>query len=796
MNIWQGKRPCIALANYESRRDNRPTPFFMDLFELANKSVQFQEEMRNEVERALSGPNLEKDEPIGFQTDGVYFGNQPPSMRMDQYLKASLGWVYGCINKISNAVASIDIRLYKINGEDVEEVLEHPALDVLDRINAFTTRLDHFALTQEYLELAGEAPWFVSRSGKDGTGEPESILLIRPDRLTIVQNEDPNADSPIKHFKYKPDSTSEIIIQPTELIFLKYPDPTNFFRGKGTLAAAAKVVDVDNFSEDYNKRFFYNSARPDMVLESDQKLNGRQKSSLQSSIKKLYQGGDKAHKTLVLESGLKARPYSLSQKDMDFLLQQQYGMTKIFSIFGVPKSVMSVADDVNLANAKVGEYIFMKYTIRPKIKRIVAQLNEFYLPMFSGTEKLFFAFDDPVPQDVDSRIRLYDSALGKGWMTLNEVRSEENLQDYGPEGDVALIPFGVTPLQSVTTPPDPAQEPAPQEDPATTNSIRTIKEIKAKKVKLLTRGLVDRSAGGYRRAMRSIKKKKEVQEKVAEIENKIDQFAVAMVKQIIRTKGRAKKKAEDERKQTFKQYGQVFVKSVKQYENAFIIATRFIFNAQKKKILAKVPSKAQKASVDIDDWLLDEEDDAKVMVRVYNPLVKTVVKEQGGRAARLVGEAAFDLATKPVQDYLKNRAFDFSFEINEETNAKIQATLTEGVKNGEGVPELRTRINTLFDDMERYRAERIARSEVVRASNFAANEAYEQSGVVEKLQWLTTEDDATDDECASMDGKEIDLGDSFLKEGDTIGKLTMNYGDVDYPPLHPNCRCTVVPVVS
>jgi uncharacterized protein with gpF-like domain len=27
-------------------------------------------------------------------------------------------------------------------------------------------------------------------------------------------------------------------------------------------------------------------------------------------------------------------------------------------------------------------------------------------------------------------------------------------------------------------------------------------------------------------------------------------------------------------------------------------------------------------------------------------------------------------------------------------------------------------------------------------------------------------------------------------------RLAMDYGDVRYPPLHPDCRCTVLPVVA
>lgn len=749
--------------------------------DLTEKSFDYKQELQAEIEKALSGRNIETDEPQGFQTEGVYFGQTPPRMNASQYLEASIGWVYGCVSRIADALASVDIELYKVNSKgDVEEVPNHPAIDLLDRVNDYTTRIDHMNLTQQYLELAGEAPWYVNR-GESGNLEPSTIMLLRPDRLTIVQNDDKTSDSPIKGYSYKVDAQNTIEIKPEELIFLKYPDPTNWFRGKGTLAAAARTVDIDNFSEEYNKRFFYNSARPDMVLSSDQKLTLSQRQTLQSSIKKLYQGGDKSHKTLILESGLTATPFSVSAKDMDFLEQQRYDMAKIFSIFGVPKSVMAISDDVNFANAKVGEYVFMKYTIVPKLKRIVAQLNEFYLPMFKGTEGMFFSFDNPIPSDTDADVKRYDSALGKGYMTINEVRHEQNLPDIGESGDTILVPMGITPIDNAIANPQPAPIPS---------KAITIKSKKNKKT------IMANSGGGYSFAFKQIrveKAKKKAKEKIAEkitaAEKRIDEISIALVTQIVNRKKFEKKQQTEQRKRMVDNYVAVYLSASKNFERVFQLGMNTVFEEQKKRILAKVPKKSTKATVNIDDWSLDEEDETKIMVNVFTPLSKEVIKANGERAAKLVGEGTnFSMATDVVQNYLKDRTFKFSFEVNQETNRLLGDTLKEGVKNGEGIPQLRARVSELFTDMESYRSERIARTEVISASNFAANEAYNQSGVVNQVQWLATEDDRIDDECAELDGNIIDLGDSFANNE--------YFGDVEYPPVHANCRCTVIPIVS
>jgi len=124
--------------------------------------------------------------------------------------------------------------------------------------------------------------------------------------------------------------------------------------------------------------------------------------------------------------------------------------------------------------------------------------------------------------------------------------------------------------------------------------------------------------------------------------------------------------------------------------------------------------------------------------------------------------------------------------------------LIEGLRLDEGIPDLKERVNRIFDNAETFRSERIARTESIRYNNAAAQQAYEDSGVVEAKEWLV-EPDACEF-CAPMAGKIVDLKDSFFKEGDTAtgaegGRMDLDYGTTEYPPLHPMCRCHTAPIL-
>lgn len=101
------------------------------------------------------------------------------------------------------------------------------------------------------------------------------------------------------------------------------------------------------------------------------------------------------------------------------------------------------------------------------------------------------------------------------------------------------------------------------------------------------------------------------------------------------------------------------------------------------------------------------------------------------------------------------------------------------------------------------RATLLARTGTVWAMNEGAEQRYKREGVAVK-EWVTTEDDLACPFCKAVDGVKVRIDDDFVPEGTdfTIGKgrrkKTLSSSmpfDISHPPLHPHCRCTIVPVI-
>lgn len=234
-------------------------------------------------------------------------------------------------------------------------------------------------------------------------------------------------------------------------------------------------------------------------------------------------------------------------------------------------------------------------------------------------------------------------------------------------------------------------------------------------------------------------------------------------------------------------------------------AVRSQFEQQRDQILANLdPSRIGK-SYTRKDWLKDLIDwtgATDSLRQAIQPIVFSTLLETGKEAMHEVGRDAsmFDPYAPALRAYFQDRSLRVAQDINDETAKQLRASLSEGVAAGESTFDLRARVESVMGSASTMRADRIARTEVAGAQGFADIQAWTQSGVVEGKEWFTAEDEHVCPFCDQLDGSVIGLNDTFFDDGDTyrVGDQAqkISYGDIASAPLHPNCRCTLLPVRS
>jgi len=148
-----------------------------------------------------------------------------------------------------------------------------------------------------------------------------------------------------------------------------------------------------------------------------------------------------------------------------------------------------------------------------------------------------------------------------------------------------------------------------------------------------------------------------------------------------------------------------------------------------------------------------------------------------------------------------------SKEVGRYTRIRLRNILSEGIESGETISQLTDRVQEWAGKRgdvargTRARARMIARTETSRAVIEGQIESYEKSDVVSKKGWLLAPHSCEFCKAIVKKSKELGIRERFADKGSILkgvegGTMKLDYENVEGPPLHPNCRCALIPVLE
>lgn len=205
----------------------------------------------------------------------------------------------------------------------------------------------------------------------------------------------------------------------------------------------------------------------------------------------------------------------------------------------------------------------------------------------------------------------------------------------------------------------------------------------------------------------------------------------------------------------------------------------------------------------------------KELSAVLRPYIQTALENGVSLGLETVAKVStlpdFEVERSDLRAYaqsesvrLASRAAD---SINRYTEVRVADMLGNGIAEGETIPELANRVRAWSEQedggsVNGRRAVTIARTEANRATRVAEVEAWKATGAVEGKTWLLAPDPCEFCEAAAAQygEKSVGLADSFFTKDSTLvgadgGEMVLDYEDIQGPPLHPNCRCSMQPVL-
>jgi HK97 family phage portal protein len=302
----------------------------------------------------------------------------------------------------------------------LEEVLEHPLLTLLARVNPVHNSFDLWELTTLYQEVQGSAYW--SLVFDPLLGIPREIWILPSQNVTPRRA--PDSPRLVDYYEYRT-GAKEQRFRPEEVIHFRYPDPRDpYTAGLSPLRACFEQVSLTSEYAAYKTAKFANHALPDAIISPESAMGEEERDRLEGEWNSTLRRGG-GGRVVVSEAGLKVQMLHHSLGDLAALADLKATKEDIANAFHVPLSFLT--SETNLANLQAAEHQHMAKAIDPRLKRRDEKLNEQLVPLFDPSGRLFLASEDPIPVNREMSAKEREIDLKYGVVTINEVRGERGL---------------------------------------------------------------------------------------------------------------------------------------------------------------------------------------------------------------------------------------------------------------------------------------------------------------------------------------------------------------------------------
>lgn len=336
--------------------------------------------------------------------------------------------VYAAIRLLSESVASLPLHTYERLETGKQRAYGHPVAGLLS--TSVNPQLSSYGFRETLMGHVLTYGNGYAEIVRDGFGNPVQLLPITPDRVRVDQDTD--------------GSVTYIVDESIKLSQLDMFHIAGLgfdgLVGYSPIQLAKQSIGLGLGSEQFGGSFFGNSARPAGVLTHPNRLSKEAKENLRDSWRSTYAGADNAGRTAILEEGVQFTSIGLSNEDAQYLQTRQFQVVEIARWYGVPPHMIASMEAATFSNIEHQGIEFVTYSLRPWLVRWEQEIRR---KLFL-TESFFseFQVDGLLRGDTKTRYDGYRIARETGWLSVNEIRTLENLEKIDG-GDAYIQPLNM-----------------------------------------------------------------------------------------------------------------------------------------------------------------------------------------------------------------------------------------------------------------------------------------------------------------------------------------------------------------
>ena len=329
----------------------------------------------------------------------------------------AISTVYACVYKIASTLSSLGLEIYVRDGRNVEVANQHPAYDLITSTpNEHQNAYDFWETVVASALMYGCGYAIIERNNR---GYAERLV---PVSYYDVDVKDVDGERVFVIRDYGVVTQENML----EISNMNRMSPIRLHRENIGLAKAA---------QDFGSEYFGQKGQMTGVLASDQPLRKEQMDVIQNSWNQSAMNAG----TKLLPFGFKYQRITITPDEAQFIETRKFQAEEICRIYNVPPVLVQLPSQTTYNNVEQQNLMFARHTISPWTKRIEQEIDRKLIQSFERPEVYSkFNMNDLHRGDLAARTNYYQQMLQSGVMSINEVRSKEQMNPV-EGGDVHTV---------------------------------------------------------------------------------------------------------------------------------------------------------------------------------------------------------------------------------------------------------------------------------------------------------------------------------------------------------------------
>jgi SPP1 gp7 family putative phage head morphogenesis protein len=739
-------------------------------------------------------------------------GGQVPGGMGEPYRQSV--WVQSAIKKVARPIAAVSVEFYgqqtatkerkehKKRRPDDEQLVEVPEMAAfLDEPMAGLGASDLVEALVGWLNLAGESFWILPDEmllPYPRLTKPLQVIVARPDRMCHLLDA---GRTKIVGWEFTDAAGRRWPLLPEQVIFRKYWNPYDPFRGLGPLEAALIAAQAAYQAGRFKLNLMANNGDtgPYIVAKNGIVDDGQREQLMEQLRAKRRAQLRGEFRPMLITGDIAVENPQVRSVDASYIAGVIEDRHEIYAAFGVPPSMADVKAAYSIGSAS-DYYTLITDTCMPTGGKYCEALEDVAKVLRTATKRPVRAHlnwdEHPVMQQVrKERLESVDKLWSKG-MPLSDISEYLDLGLPEFKGwDVGYLPFGVVAmgedLQSATM--DPAMDAELGEDLQSATDDEKDEDTVAQAEKAV--GAIRRALKGHRDGAGT--RRRDARDTCG--------CGCSLAERDADPKRDAKEVAQWRAHMAKRRVTQRAFKAA--FHRVLMAARREVLKAiEGKGLLLALSQDGEAKGADRNvraplgraaaaaDFIFDLGKFSEQLWASMRGVASDALQRAGEELYAEVGkDDPWQMPPAKALEFLnkrKRKIDDASAEVFEQ----IMGTLKEGIEQGEPMTDLARRVRAEFNAADEVRGLRIAMTETGAAYGDARQEAMESAGV-EYKRWLTSGNSNVRAAHRAMNGTVVPLEEKFLVIDPKSGESdeVKHPGDEAGAPWNViNCHCVVV----